>query len=64
MEEKLKEFLGDELEIDVLNGRYYRCKFNNIKHLDTKDLEHQIKIKLISIKYDENEWEMLFERWI
>ncbi len=64
MEEKLRKFLGNDLKIDVLNGRYYRCRFNNIKYLDTKDLEHQTKTKIISIKYDEDEWEMLLERWI
>lgn len=52
------------MDIEILNGRYYKCSFSNIKHLDTKDLEHKTKTKLIRIKYDDNNWIILLERWI
>lgn len=64
IEEILKNELTEDVNIEILNGRYYKCTFSNIKHLDTKDLEHKTKTKLISIKYDNDNWIILLERWI
>lgn len=64
IEEILKKELTEDADIEILNGRYYKCGFSNIKHLDTKDLEHKTKTKLIRIKYDDDNWIILLERWI
>lgn len=64
IEEILKKELTEDMDIEILNGRYYKCSFSNIKHLDTKDLEHKTKTKLIRIKYDNDNWVILLERWI
>ena len=64
IEEILKKELTEDVKIEILNGRYYKCSFSNIKHLDTKDLEHKTKTKLIRIKYDDDNWIILLERWI
>lgn len=64
IEEILKKELTEDMDIEILNGRYYKCSFSNIKYLDTKDLEHKTKTKLIRIKYDNDNWIILLERWI
>ena len=64
MEEILKELINDEIEIEIKNGRYYNITFENIKHLDTREIELKSKTKFISLIYDNGKWKMLLERWI
>lgn len=64
MEELLRQELTEDVDIEILNGRYYKCSFSDIKYLNTKELEHKTKTKLISIEYDDNDWIILLERWI
>ena len=64
MEELLRQELTEDVDIEILNGLYYKCTFSNIKYLNTKELEHKTKTKLISIEYNDNDWVILLERWI